>query len=95
VDSFYPKLDGCVGVSHHSSSILGDCTDDSLSDAVIVERVRCAQCMCFTTHSGHRVESLMMIFSSAINTPQSSDLIAHGIHTGIKGLVGGGASFRT
>jgi hypothetical protein len=40
VDCLSPKLDGCLGVNHRSSSVLDDGTDDSLSDAVIVEGVR-------------------------------------------------------
>jgi len=65
------------------------------SDTVIVEGVRCAQFVCCTAGSGRRVEGLIIIFSSAIIATELSDLIAPGSDTGIKGLVGSGASFKT
>jgi hypothetical protein len=42
------------------------------------------------------VEGLIIIFSSAIIASESFDLIAlaHSINSGLKGLVGGCASFR-
>jgi hypothetical protein len=94
VDGFYPKLDGCVGVSHHSSSVLGDGTDDSLSDAVLGVRVRRARFICCTAGGEHRAEGLIVILPSAIIAPKPSDLIAQSSDSGLKGLVGGGASFR-
>jgi hypothetical protein len=94
VDGFSPKQDGCLGVNHHSSSCFGDGTDDSLSDAVLVVGVWWARFVCCTAGSGYRVEGLVIVLSSAIMAPKSSDLIAHGSDSGPKGLVGGGASFR-
>jgi len=53
VDGFSPKQDRCVGVNHHSSSLLGDGTDYSLSDSILVVRVRRAWFICCTTGSEH------------------------------------------
>jgi len=76
VDGFYPKLDMCLGVNHHSSSLLGDGTDHSLSDSILVVRVRRAQIICCTAGGEHRVEDLIVILPSAIIAPKPSDLIA-------------------
>jgi len=96
VDSFSPKLDGCLGVYHHGSCLLSDCPDHPLQDAVLMVRVWRAGFICCTTGSEHRAEGLVIVLSSAIIASESFDLItlAHSINSGLKGLVGGGASFR-
>jgi len=66
VDGFSPKLDRCLGVNHHSSSFLGDGTDHSPSDTVLVVRVRRERFLCCTAGSEHRAEGLVVILSSAI-----------------------------
>jgi len=53
VDSFSPKLDRCLGVNHHSSSLLGDGTDHSLRDTVLVVRVRRVRFICCSAGSKH------------------------------------------
>ena len=94
VDGFSPKLNRCLGVNHHSSSLLGDGTDHSLSDSILVVRVRRARFICRTAGSEHRAEGLIVVLPSAIIAPKPSDLIAQSSDSGLKGLVGGGASFR-
>jgi hypothetical protein len=96
VDSFSPKLDRCLGVNHHSSSLLGDGTDHSLSDSILVVRVRRARFICRTAGSQYRAEGLVIVLSSAIIASESFDLIslAHSMNSGLKGLVGVGACFR-
>jgi len=92
VDSFSPKLNRCLGVNHHSSSFLGDGSDHSLSDTVLVVRVRQARFICCDAGSGHRAEVLVIILSSAIIASESFDLIAQGNDLGLEGLVGCSAS---
>jgi len=94
VDGFSPKLDRCLGVYHHSSSLLSDGTDHSLGDTVLVVRVRWAQYICCATGGEHRVEGHIVILPSAIVAPKLSNLIAQSSDLGLKCLVGGSASFR-
>jgi len=95
VDGFSPQLDRCLGDNHHSSSLLGDGTDHSLSDSILMVRVRRAQFICRAAGSEHRAEGLIIVLSSAIIASESFDLIAlaHRMNSGLKGLVGGGACF--
>jgi len=76
VDSFSPKLDRCFGVNHHSSILLGDGTDHSLRDTVLVVRVGRAWFICCAAGSEHRAEGLVTVLSSAIVASESFDLIA-------------------
>jgi len=76
VDGFSSKLDRCLGVDHHSSSLLGDGTDHSLSDSILVVRVRRARFICCTAGGKHRAECVIVILPSAIIAPKPSDLIA-------------------
>jgi len=96
VDSFSPKLDRCLGVNHLSSSLLGDGTDHSLSDTVLVVSVRQKRFICCAAGSKHRAEGLVIVLSSALIASESFDLIslAHSMDSGLNGLVGGGACFR-
>jgi len=96
VDGFSPKLNRCLGVNHHSSSLVSDRRDHPLRDTVLMVRVWRAWFVCCTTGSKHRAESLVIVLSSAIIVSESFDLVAlaHSIISGLKGLVGGGASFR-
>jgi len=96
VDGFSPTLDRCLGVNHHSSSLPGDGTDHSLSDSILVVRVRRARFICCAAGSEHRAQGLIMVLSSAIIASELFDLIAlaHSMNLGLKGLVGGGACFR-
>ena len=71
VDSFSPKLDGCLGVNHHSSSLPGDGTDHSLSDPVLMVRVRRAWFICCAVGSEHQAEGLAIELSSAIIASES------------------------
>jgi len=94
VDGFSSKLDRSLGVKRHSSSLLVDGTDHSLSDSIPVVRVRRARCVCHTAGSEHWAEGLVVVLPSAIIAPKPSDLIAQSSDSGLKGPVGGGASFR-
>lgn len=93
VDSFSPKLVGCLGVNHHSSSLLGDGTDYSLSDTILLVRARQAWFICCAAGSEHQAEGLVIVFSSAIIASESCDLTAQGNYSGLKRHVCGGASF--
>jgi len=81
VDSFCPKLNGCLGVNHHSSSLLGDGTDHSLSDSILVVRVKRAQFICCAAGSEHQAEGLLIVLSLTIVASESFNLIAlaHGM----------------
>jgi len=94
VDGFSPEMDRCLGINHHSSSLLGNGTDHSLSDSILVVRVGRARFICRTAGSEHRAEGLVVVLPSAIIAPKPSDLIAQSSDSGLKGLVGGGASIR-
>jgi len=52
-DDFSPKLDRCLRVNHHSSSLLSDGMDHPLSDSILVVRVRWARFVCCTAGSEH------------------------------------------
>jgi hypothetical protein len=84
-----------VGAAHHTAIVRTDCSDESLSDEVIVQGVWWAQLVCCTAGSRPRVEGLVNIIFLAGIGPISSDLIAPRTDTGINGLVGGSASFQT
>jgi hypothetical protein len=96
VDGFSPTLDSWLEVNHDSLSLLGDGTDHSLSDSILVLRAQRAQFICCIAGSGHRAEGLVIELPSAIITSELFDLIAlaKSMNSGLKGLVGGGASFR-
>jgi len=93
-DGFSPKLDGWLRVKHHSSNHPGDGTDHSLSNSILVVRVRCALIICCTAGGEHRAEGLIVILPSAFVSLTPSDLIPQSSDLGLKSLVGGGASFR-
>jgi hypothetical protein len=96
VDGFSPTLDRCLRVNHYTTSLFGDGMEHSLSDSVLVVRGSRARFICCTAGSEPRVEGVVIVLSSAIIASEWFDLIAlaHDINSGLKGLVGGGASFR-
>jgi hypothetical protein len=86
VDCF-SKLDGCLGVDHDNPNLLGDGTDHSLGDTVLVVRVWWAQFVCRIAGSEHRAEGYVIVVALAIIALESFDLIAflsESIYTNVK-----------
>jgi len=94
VDCIFPEPIGSLGVNHHSSSLLGDGTDNSLYLSILVLRVRRARFIYCTTSIQHRAVVLVVILPWAIIAPKASHLITQRSDSGPKCLVGGDASFR-